>query len=117
MPIVWKYFQYLALLFAEIYLDHYFRDPSGLLRALNEQVEKYNADKPRPDRIASLDETTESWAQLNKLALWIATGSGKTLVMHANILQYQQCLTRPDNHDVHRGRRLNRILLLTPTRG
>ena len=25
-PIVWKYFQYLALLFTEIYLDRYFRD-------------------------------------------------------------------------------------------
>ena len=30
-PIVWKYFQYLALLFSEIYLDRYFRDPSALL--------------------------------------------------------------------------------------
>src|SRR5689334_12099862 len=26
-PIVWKYFQYLTLLFTEIYLDRYFRDP------------------------------------------------------------------------------------------
>jgi hypothetical protein len=116
-PIVWKYFQYLALLFTEIYLDHYFRDPTGLLRALNEQVGKYNADKPEPDRIALLDETAESWAQLNKLAFWMATGSGKTLLMHANILQYQHYLARPDNHDVHRGRKLNRILLLTPNEG
>ena len=30
-PIVWKYFQYLTLLFCEIYLDHYFRDPKALL--------------------------------------------------------------------------------------
>jgi hypothetical protein len=37
-PIVWKYFQYLALLFSEIYLDHYFRDPKGLLAALNTQI-------------------------------------------------------------------------------
>ena len=28
-PIVWKYFQYLTLLFTEIYLDRYFRDPAG----------------------------------------------------------------------------------------
>src|SRR3972149_4431844 len=34
-PIVWKYFQYLTLLFTEIYLDRYFRDPQGLLKALN----------------------------------------------------------------------------------
>ena len=31
----WKYFQYLSLLFAEIYLDRYFRDPHGLLSELN----------------------------------------------------------------------------------
>ena len=31
-PIVWKYFQYLALLFSEIYLDRYFRDPTGAAR-------------------------------------------------------------------------------------
>ena len=28
-PIVWKYFQYLTLLFTEIYLDRYFSDPAG----------------------------------------------------------------------------------------
>ena len=32
-PIVWKYFQYLTLLFTEIYLDRYFRDSQALLRA------------------------------------------------------------------------------------
>ena len=30
-PIVWKYFQYLTLLFTEIYLDRYFHDPNALL--------------------------------------------------------------------------------------
>ena len=37
-PIVWKYFQYLALLFSEIYIDRYFRDPKALLVELNRQV-------------------------------------------------------------------------------
>ena len=45
-PIVWKYFQYLTLLFCEIYLDHYFRDPKALLVELNKQVAACNADKP-----------------------------------------------------------------------
>ena len=36
-PVVWKYFQYLALLFTEIYLDRYFRDPQELLVALNQR--------------------------------------------------------------------------------
>ena len=111
-PIVWKYFQYLALLFSEIYLDRYFRDPKALLAALNAQVATYNAGKPEADEIAPFDEAAEAWPQLNKLAFWMATGSGKTLLMHANILQYQHALT------LHgRRRELNRILLLTPNEG
>ena len=111
-PIVWKYFQYLALLFTEIYLDHYFRDPRALLVALNVQVTAYNADKREADLIATLDETADAWPQLNKLAFWMATGSGKTLLMHANILQYQHALALHRRH-----RELNRVLLLTPYEG
>lgn len=111
-PIVWKYFQYLMLLFTEIYLDRYFRDPQNLLAALNEQVATFNADKPEPDRVEPFDEKVDAWSQLNKLAYWSATGSGKTLVMHANILQYQHYL---DKHG--RRRELNRIILLTPNEG
>ena len=111
-PIVWKYFQYLTLLFSEIYLDRYFRDPKALLAELNVQVATYNADKPEADRIAAFDEAAEAWPQLNKLAFWMATGSGKTLLMHANILQYQRALTQ-----YGRRRELNRILLLTPNEG
>jgi hypothetical protein len=111
-PIVWKYFQYLTLLFTEIYLDRYFRDPKALLAALNAQVAAYNVDKPEADRVAPFDEATEAWPQLNKLSYWSATGSGKTLLMHANILQYQHSL---EKHG--RGRELNRILLLTPNEG
>lgn len=82
-PIVWKYFQYLTLLFTEIYLDRYFRDPEALLKALNEHVAAYNTDKPEADQIKPFDEEAEAWPQLNKLAYWSATGSGKTLLMHA----------------------------------
>ena len=111
-PIVWKYFQYLTLLFTEIYLDRYFRDPQALLTALNAQVAAYNADKPEADQIPPFDEQAEAWPQLNKLAYWSATGSGKTLLMHANILQYQFYL---EKHG--RRRELNRIILLTPNEG
>jgi len=111
-PIVWKYFQYLTLLFTEIYLDRYFRDPKALLSALNAQVVVYNADKPDADQIPLFDEAAEAWPQLNKLAYWSATGSGKTLLMHANILQYQHTLEKQG-----RGRELNRVLLLTPNEG
>src|SRR5665213_2265223 len=37
-PIIWKYFQYLTLLFTEIYLDRYFNDPQTLLASINVQV-------------------------------------------------------------------------------
>ena len=111
-PLVWKYFQYLSLLFTEIYLDEYFRDPEGLRQSINSQVATYNEDKDDPDKITPLDESVEAWPQLNKLAFWMATGSGKTLLMHANVLQYQFYL---DKHG--RQRDLNRILLLTPNEG
>ena len=111
-PIRWKYFQYLTLLFSEIYLDRYFRDPGKLLSDLNDQLNAYNADKPEADRIDVFDEAAEAWPQLNKLAFWMATGSGKTLLMHVNILQYQDALIRHG-----RRRELNRILLLTPNEG
>ena len=111
-PIVWKYFQYLTLLFTEIYLDRYFRDPHALLAAINSQIATYNADKPDADKIGPLEEKAEAWPQLNKLAYWSATGSGKTLLMHANILQYQHYL---EKHG--RRRELNRIILLTPNEG
>src|SRR6056297_1654011 len=34
--IAWKYFQYLSLLFTEIYLDRYFSDAAALLASINE---------------------------------------------------------------------------------
>lgn len=111
-PIVWKYFQYLALLFTEIYLDHYFRDPRALLVALNARIATLNEGLDEPDRIAALDETADAWPQLNKIAFWMATGSGKTLLMHAHILQFRRFL---ETHG--RARELNRIILLTPNEG
>lgn len=111
-PIVWKYFQYLSLMFGEIYLDHYFRDPAELVKQLNKQVDVYNENKPEADQIAKLNQETEAWPQLNKLSFWMATGSGKTLLMHANILQFQHYLNK-----LGRSRELNRILLLTPNEG
>ncbi len=111
-PIRWKYFQYLTLLFTEIYLDRYFSNPDELLKAINGQIAKYNEDKPEADQIAPLNEEAAAWPQLNKLAFWSATGSGKTLLMHANILQYQHHLETNN-----RRRELNRIILLTPNEG
>ena len=111
-PIAWKYFQYLALLFTEIYLDRYFRDPLALRAALNERIAAFNESVEETDRIAPLDEGGDPRVQLNKLAFWMATGSGKTLLMHAHILQYRRFL---ETHG--RERELNRAILLTPNEG
>lgn len=103
----WKYFQYMALLFAEIYLDKYFNDPAGMLDGLNAQVVKMNAERNAADRIKPY--TTDD---LNKIAFWQATGSGKTLIMHVNILQYRHYLNKAGKHAS-----LNRVILLTPNEG
>jgi len=102
-----KYFQYLALLFTEIYLDWYFRYPDRLLAQLNDHVERFNQRAPAASRIEPYTRQ-----DLNKVAFWMATGSGKTLLMHINILQYQHYL-RAHNRE----RELNRIILLTPNEG
>lgn len=111
-PIAWKYFQYLTLLFTEIYLDRYFHDPDALLAAINDQIERYNEDKPDADKVPPLEDAGDVESQLNKLAFWSATGSGKTLIMHANVLQYQYYIEKHGRH-----RELNRIILLTPNEG
>ena len=106
-PIRWKYFQWLSLLFAEVYLDRFFRDPNKMVADLNEFVAKFNEDKLDKDKIPAYE-----LADLRKIAFWNATGSGKTLLMHVNILQYQHYLA------LHgKGRELNRIILLTPNEG
>jgi hypothetical protein len=106
-PIRWKYFQWLSLVFTEVYLDRFFRDPNKLLADLNEFVAKFNEDKLDKDKIPAYE-----LADLRRIAFWNATGSGKTLLMHVNILQYQHYL------ELHgKGRELNRIILLTPNEG
>lgn len=103
----WKYFQYLALLFTEIYLDRYFNDPEGLLLGLNAHVGEFNNGKPAQDQISDY-----KGEELSKLAIWSATGSGKTLLMHVNILQYRHYVEKAG-----RGRRPNKTILVTPRPG
>ncbi|MEA1863775.1 MAG: DEAD/DEAH box helicase family protein [Euryarchaeota archaeon] len=117
-----KYFQYLCLLFTEIYLDRYFRDPEKLLADINAYAKHFNeGDTPQQNAIGRLFATglpkdaqikTYTPTDLRKLAFWSATGSGKTLLMHVNILQYQhyQKLNGREND-------INRTILLTPNEG
>lgn len=106
-PITWKYFQYLGLLFTEIYLDRYMNQRENLLEALNAYRIRFNTDKSAADQIEPYVED-----DLSKIAFWSATGSGKTLLMHLNIKQYLHHLNKAG-----RTRELNRILLVTPNEG
>ena len=81
-PLSLKYFQYLSLLFVEYYLDNYFNNRQGLLDGLNELVADFNEQYPN-DAVELYEES-----DLNKIAIWNATGSGKTLIMHINYHQY-----------------------------
>ena len=105
--IQWKYFQYLSLLFTEVYLDMYFADKETLLNKLNDFLrDDFNF---RTETWHGMPPFTDS--DLNKLAFWCATGAGKTLLMHVNILQYQHYARK------YNAPRQNRIIILTPNEG
>ena len=86
--VIWKYFQWLELLFTEVYLDKYFSDREGLVKDIN----RFRKN----DFLQNNDYYTEPFfreitaEQLNKISVWCATGSGKTLMMHVNMLQLQK---------------------------
>lgn len=101
-----KYFQYLSLLFSELYLDWYFNKRQALLDGLNQTMASYRAEDgalPFEDFVAD---------DLNKVAFWSATGSGKTLLLHVNIKQYLHYFQggKPDIYPT-------KIILLTPNEG
>jgi len=77
-PIKWKYFQYLALLFTEIYLDKYFTNKDALLIELNEFLEFGHGKHGNDFKAVSEFKLEPNLNDLNKLAYWNATGSGKT---------------------------------------
>ena len=93
------HFQWLAALFVELYLAK-LAAPGGrtaLASSLNELREAHFAYLP-------VVQATE----LNRLALWMATGSGKTLMLHLNTLQFLR------HARGILGQAPQRVLLLTP---
>jgi hypothetical protein len=110
--IKWKYFQYVTLLFTEIYLDKYFTDPKKLLKDLNEFVDQFN-DPLQNDIPNQYDFIAEKFQlkELSKIAIWSATGSGKTLMLHVNIKQYLHYANKYGKKD------FNKVLLVTPNEG
>ncbi|MCX5886805.1 MAG: DEAD/DEAH box helicase family protein [Proteobacteria bacterium] len=102
-PITLRYFQHLTVLYTEIFLDWYFHRRGEMLRSLNRFVEERNtaktAGEPKDAKFSESD--------LKKLAFWMATGSGKTLIMHVNYRQFLHYNDLP----------LDNILLITPNEG
>jgi hypothetical protein len=99
-----KYFQYLSLLFTEIYLDWYFNKKQQLIDGLNKELDTFNEYQKVADNFQSY-----IFEELNKLAFWNATGSGKTLLLHVNILQYLHYYQSGNAHHYP-----DKIILLTP---
>jgi len=95
-----KYFQYLAILLNEIFFEKYFHHREQFKYELNQFLEEFNSNNGSDIKPFTEDE-------LKKVAFWMATGSGKTLIMHVNYWQFfKYCREKIDN-----------ILLITPNEG
>ena len=100
-PVSLKYFQYLAVLFAELVLDNLKNRKIEFLYELNGFLKNYKQEQD----IGLIDKFSED--DVKKLAFWMATGSGKTLITHINYHQFfHYKLYSPDN-----------IILITPNEG
>jgi len=99
-PVSLKYFQYLAVLFTEIFLDNLKNRKIEFLNELNQFLEKYKKDN-------GIEISPFNEEDLKKLAFYMATGSGKTLIVHINYYQFfNYNIFSPDN-----------ILFITPNEG
>lgn len=94
---MWKPHQYLELLFVDRFLDRLFGDLDAFCRDLNH----FRKKKPAWGRSPYHEN------DLRGFAVQSASGSGKALLMQANVLQYEHYRRRA-------GERLNNILLLVP---
>ncbi len=101
--LILRYFQHLSLLATELFLDKLFNHEKKLRADLKKFVMLRNSKRGTMD--AQDPEFTDE--DLTKLAFWMATGSGKTILMHFNYRQFLHYNTKP----------LDNILLVTPDEG
>lgn len=95
--LTFKYYQWFALLFTEYFFEQYSNNANQLIAKLNEYAEG-SKDFKQIEAYAEKD--------LKKLAYWMATGSGKTLLMHCNYWQITKYFKEWEN-----------IILITPNEG
>ncbi len=106
----WKYFQYIALLFTEMYLDRYFANAEAFCADLNAWL-----DEKKTESLGLIDFQPYTVDKLNKLAFMCATGSGKTLIMHMNILQFLHYFKRAKR--LNSKLSINKVIVLAPNEG
>jgi len=92
-----KYFQWFSLLFTEYFFDSFYNRKEYFIQQLNSFL---RSDTDFKD----IEVFTEN--DLKKLAYWMATGSGKTLIMHCNYWQIIKYFKEWEN-----------IILITPNEG
>jgi len=92
-----KYYQWFSLLFTEYFFDMLEQNKEKFINELNLFIQD-NRD------FKNIEPYEES--DLNKLAYWMATGSGKTLIMHCNYWQITKYQQNWEN-----------IILITPNEG
>ncbi len=98
-----KYFQYLALLSNEIFLENYFDNPTHLLEQINDWILQ------KSEELGSGISLDDFFGNINKIAYWMATGSGKTMIMNINHWQFLHYNKGPHKIDYEN------ILLITPS--
>ena len=92
------YYQFLALLLTEIHLDEFFANKEGFLEKIYNFTitNKWNYLNFKNISDQEVRIILESWS-FNKLVYWMATWSGKTIVMAINFLQFMKYNTNIDN--------------------
>ena len=83
-PLTLRYFQHFAALAAERFLHCRAESRASLLASLNKSVSKSEVRL----RIGRIEIPDFEERDLDRLALWMATGSGKTLLLHLNYRQF-----------------------------
>lgn len=107
-----KYFQYLTLLATEYHLDRVTSDPQAYLMELNNFLSQQKAAN-------ELDQGIEPFTDddLRCIAFYLATGSGKTILLHVHYWQIRYYVEHGNRPDFLFPKGLGHYLLLVPTAG
>jgi hypothetical protein len=97
-----EYFQYLALLSFEAYLYRMFHEPDVFRESIRLASKKILTEVKVHDDAGDLS--------LSRVAFWAATGAGKTLLTHVNLLQYRR-------YAAEASQVIDATLLITPNEG